>query len=444
MENSKIKNLKQKIKSRKANIGVVGLGYVGLPLALVFAKNGFNVTGIDIDEDRIRRIKKGASYITDVTSAELKKAVKSKKFKATKDTFCIRKLDAIIICVPTPLDRNRRPDISYIREVAEKVKENMKAGQLIILESTTYPGTTKEVLLPIFESTGLKEGEDFYLAFSPERIDPGNKIYTTENTPKIVGGISGGSTELARFLYGHVIKKVVPVSSTGAAEMVKLLENTFRIVNIALVNEIAMLSNKFDLDIWEIIDAAGTKPYGYMPFYPGPGCGGHCIPVDPIYLSWKARQHGFKTKFINLAAYVNESMPKYIAHRLEGILSGQKKSLKNSKLLIIGVAYKKDVRDLRESPALKIIRMLKKHGARVSYHDPFFPYLKVKGIDLVCAPLTEKLLASRDCAVILTDHSGLDYRSIVENSKLILDTRGVLRRLNGKKSKIPKGKIFNL
>ncbi|MCQ9207551.1 MAG: nucleotide sugar dehydrogenase [Omnitrophica bacterium] len=443
MKNNKIKNLKQKIKNKKANIGIVGLGYVGLPLALIFAKNGFNVTGIDIDEGRIRRIKKGTSYITDITGAELKRAVKSKKFKATKDTVCIKQLDAIIICVPTPLDRNRRPDISYIRDVAEKVKENMTAGQIIILESTTYPGTTREVLLPIFESTGLKEGEDFYLAFSPERIDPGNKIYTTENTPKIIGGISGASTELAQLLYEQVIKKVVPVSSAGAAEMVKLLENTFRIVNIALVNEIAMLSNKLNLDIWEIIDAAGTKPYGYMPFYPGPGCGGHCIPVDPLYLSWKAKQHGFKTKFINLAAYVNESMPKYIVHRLEDILSGQKKPLKNSKLLIIGIAYKKDVRDLRESPALKIIKVLKKHGAQVSYHDPFFQYLKVKGIDLVCAPLTKKVLTSRDCVVILTDHSGLDYGSIIENSKLILDTRGVLRRFKGKKSKMSKGKIFN-
>lgn len=426
--NDNINSLKQKIMNRKAQIGVIGLGYVGLPLALLFAKKGFRVTGIDIDKNRVRKIKKGASYITDITDTELKNILKTKKFNATTSVSAVKTLDVVIICVPTPLGKGRKPDISYIKAASLKVKENMKAGQVIILESTTYPGTTKEVLLPIFESTGLKEGKDFYLAFSPERIDPGNKVYNTENTPKIIGGISEKSTEAAKFLYERVIKKIIPVSSASAAEMVKLLENTFRIVNIALANEIAILSNKFNLDIWEIIDAAKTKPFGYMPFYPGPGCGGHCTPVDPLYLSWKAKQHGFKTKFINLAASVNESMPKYAVHRLEEILSRRKKTLRNAKILVLGISYKKDVKDLRESPAIGIIRRLQKQKARVSYYDPFFPYLKMRGINLKQAPFTEELLSGQDCALIVTAHSSVDYEFLVKNSEAVLDTRGILRK----------------
>jgi UDP-N-acetyl-D-glucosamine dehydrogenase len=438
-----IKKLREKIRSKQLTIGVIGLGYVGLPLALLFARKGFKVVGIDIDGDRIRRIQKGASYITDISDAELKKALKEKGLKVTTALSGMKKLDVIIICVPTPLDRKRRPDISYIREAASKVKENMKSGQIIILESTTYPGTTKEVLLPIFESTGLREGEDFYLAFSPERIDPGNRVYKTENTPKVIGGISEASTKLARLLYSKVIKRVVPVSSSSAAEMVKLLENTFRIVNIALVNEIAILCNKINLDAWEIVDAAKTKPFGYMPFYPGM-VGGHCIPVDPLYLSWKARQYGFKTKFINLATSVNESMPEYSVKILEKILAGRGKAFGSSKVLVVGVAYKEGIKDLRESPAIRIIRLLQKRRSHVSFYDPLFPYLKVRGIDLKRAPFTKEFLASQDCVVIVTAHSGVDYKFLVKNSKAILDTRGILRKILRTKSNKLKEKVFTL
>ena len=444
MKKSNIEYLKEKIKNKKAQIGVIGLGYVGLPLALLFVKKGFKVVGIDIDEGRIRRIKEGASYITDISGIELKNALKTKRFEVTVDFSAVKRLDAVIICVPTPLDKKRKPDISHIKNASLRVKEYMRRGQIIILESTTYPGTTKEVLLPIFETSMFEEGEDFYLAFSPERIDPGNKTYKTENTPKIIGGISEKSTAAAKFLYSQVIKKVIPVSSASAAEMVKLLENTFRIVNIALVNEVAMMSNKFNLDIWEIIDAAKTKPYGYMPFYPGPGCGGHCIPVDPLYLSWRAKQLGARTKFINLAASVNESMPKYIEARLEKILSGQSKKLGDSRILILGVAYKKNVKDLRESPALRVIRLLLKRKARVSYYDPLFPYLKVRGIDLKRAPFTGEFLAAQDCVVLVTAHSSVDYKFLIRNSRAILDTRGVLRKLTRKKKDNIKGKIFYL
>jgi len=437
--------LKEKIKKKDAKIGVLGLGYVGLPLALTFARKGFRVTGIDIDKSRIQKIKKGISYITDISDLELQNALKAKRLVATTSVTPVRNLDAVIICVPTPLDRKRKPDVSYIRDASVKVKDNLGRGQLIILESTTYPGTTKEVVLPIFESGDLKEGKDFYLAFSPERVDPGNKAYRTENTPKIVGGMSGRSTKIAEFLYKQVIKRVVPVSSASAAEMVKLLENTFRIVNIALVNEIAMLCDKFNLDIWEIIDAAKTKPYGYMPFYPGPGCGGHCIPIDPLYLSWKAKQHGFKTKFINLAASVNESMPDRVVEKIREILRVQGKTLSASvNVLIVGVAYKKDVKDLRESPAIRIIRGLRKKSAQVSYYDPFFPYLRLRGIGLKQAPFTGKFLSQQDCVVIVTAHTSLDYGFLAEHSSAILDTRGVLKKVLKKKFDNMKGKIYSL
>ena len=427
-------DLKQKIKNKKAVIGVIGLGYVGLPLALTFARKGFNVIGIDIDKERIKKIKKRISYITDVSNIELSEALKKGKFKATTDFKFIKKLDTVIICVPTPLSKDRTPNISHIREAVSKVKDNIRKGQIIVLESTTYPGTTREILLPILESAGLKEGRDFYLAFSPERIDPGNKIYKTENTPKIIGGISKKSTEIAKLLYEQVIKEVIPVSSANAAEMVKLLENTFRIVNIALVNEIATLCDKFGLDIWEIVDAAKTKPYGFMPFYPGPGVGGHCIPIDPLYLSWKAKEHGFETKFIDLASSVNEVMPQYVVDKLERILSKRKKKLEKSNILIVGVAYKKDVKDLRESPATHIIDQLQKRGAKVSYYDPYFPYLKINDIDLKCTKINKKVLKRSDCALVVTDHSNIDYKFIAKNIRLILDTRNIFDRL-GIKSK---------
>lgn len=428
--------LKQKIKNKKAVIGVIGLGYVGLPLALTFAKRGFNVIGIDIDKDRVSRIKKRISYITDVSGIELSEVLKKGKFKATTNVKCIKKLDAVIICVPTPLSKDRTPDISYIREAVNKVKDNIRKGQIIVLESTTYPGTTREILLPILESTGLKEGKDFYLAFSPERIDPGNEIYKTENTPKIIGGISKKSTEIAKFLYGQVIKEVISVSSADVAETVKLLENTFRIVNIALVNEIATLCDKFGLDIWEIVDAAKTKPFGFMPFYPGPGVGGHCIPIDPLYLSWKAKEHGFETKFIDLASSVNEIMPQYVVDKLERILSKRKKVLEKSNILIVGVAYKKDVKDLRESPAIYIIDQLQKREAKVSYCDPYFPFLKINDIDLKCTKINKKVLKRFDCALVVADHSDIDYKFIAKNTRLLFDTRNILGRLKIKSRNI--------
>ncbi len=438
MKRNNIKDLKKKIKDKKAVISVIGLGYVGLPLALAFARKGFKVTGIDIDKDRIKRIKKKSSYITDVSDKELVSILKEKKFKVTTNTGRIRESDVVIICVPTPLGKNREPDISYIKKAVARVKDNMRRGQIIILESTTYPGTTREILLPMLESTGLKEGKDFYLAFSPERIDPGNKAYKTENTPKIVGGISEKSTKIAKFLYDQAIEEVIPVSSASAAEMVKLLENTFRIVNIALVNEIATLCDKLDLSIWEIIDAAKTKPYGYMAFYPGPGCGGHCIPVDPLYLSWKAKEHGFETKFIDLASSVNDAMPQYVIEKLEKILSARKKTINNSKILIIGVAYKKNVKDLRESPAIAIMSLLGKRGAELSYYDPYFPFLKVNGIDMKPIKLNAKFLKKYDCALVTADHSGIDYKFLAGKLKLIFDTKNIFGRLGIRSRKIIK------
>jgi len=435
-----IKTLKQKIKKKKAVVGVVGLGYVGLPLSLTFARKGFHVIGIDISEKRVEKLKKGISYISDVSSSDIKRALLENKFEVTTHFGTVQKLDAVIICVPTPLRRKpkesshhsleREPDMSYIKKAVTKIKNNIRKGQIIVLESTTYPGTTQEILLPVLESSGLKEGKDFFLAFSPERIDPGNKVYKTENTPKIIGGISKSSTDIAKFLYDQVIKKVVPVSSAQAAEMVKLLENTFRIVNIALVNEIATLSEKFNLDIWEVIDAAKTKPYGYMPFYPGPSVGGHCIPVDPLYLSWKAKKYGFETKFINLASSVNESMPGYVVDRVEKVLLAKKKKIKGSNILVIGVAYKKNVKDLRESPSIGIINHLKTKKAKISYLDPYFPYFRIAGIDLTTIKCDKKTLKKFDCAILVTDHSNLKYKFLAKHLKLIFDTRNIFARKN--------------
>lgn len=438
MKRDNIAALERKITAKKSAIGIIGLGYVGLPLAVTFAKRGFNVTGIDIDEDRVNNIKNGVCYILDVPVKDIKEVVKKKLFTATTDFKMIRKLDAIIICVPTPLGKDKSPDVSYIRNAVNEIRANIKEGQIIVLESTTYPGTTRELLLPVLESTGMKEGKDFYLAFSPERVDPGNEKYKTENTPKVIGGISYNSTKLAKLLYDQAIENVIPVSSADAAEMVKLLENTFRIVNIALVNELAVLSRKFGLDIWEIIDAAKTKPYGYMPFYPGPGVGGHCIPVDPLYLSWKAKEHGFETKFIDLASHINESMPVYVVDRMEELLKNREWQLSRAKVLVIGVAYKKNVKDLRESPALNVIEILEKRGADVSYYDPLFPYLRIDNIDLKVSAIDKKTLKKFDCACILTDHSDIDYKYLAENLKLVFDTRNVYGKLGIKAKNVIK------
>ncbi len=422
-----LKELEKKILTRIAKIGIIGLGYVGLPLAIAFTKKGFKVHGIDIDEHRIERLNKGESYILDVPASDIRKARKDKSMIVTANFSVIKGLDAVIICVPTPLYKTKEPDVSYIVSAVENIKKHMTRGQIIVLESTTYPGTTEEVMLPVLQSTGLKEGKDFYLAFSPERIDPGNKKYNTENTPKIIGGISQNSTHLAKLLYEQIIEKVVPVSSSKVAEMVKLLENTFRIVNIALVNEIMLMSDKLGINVWEVIEAAKTKPYGFMPFYPGPGVGGHCIPVDPIYLSWKARMHGFEARFIDLASYVNSEMPHYVVSKVAEGLNNHKKPLRCSKVLVMGVAYKKDVKDLRESPAIEIIDILMNKGALVSYYDPYLPYLKIHNINLKGLPFTKDSFKDSDCVVIVTDHSNVDYKFVAKNSKLIVDTRNVLK-----------------
>ncbi|MDP6685529.1 MAG: nucleotide sugar dehydrogenase, partial [Candidatus Omnitrophota bacterium] len=374
--------LKSKITDKKAHIGIIGLGYVGLPLAVEFAKAGFHVTGIDIDKSRVSKIQKGISYILDVPSEDIKELVSSKKLNATHDKCVLNKTDVIIICVPTPLRKTKEPDISFILSATEDIAANLRKGQLIILESTTYPGTTEEVILSKLSADSLRVGKDFSLAFSPERVDPGNLKYKTKDIPKVVGGVTNGCTDLAKSLYSQIIKEVVAVSSPRSAEMVKLLENTFRAVNIGLINELALMCDKMDLDIWEIIDAAKTKPFGFMPFYPGPGLGGHCLPCDPLYLSWKARSHGFETRLIELAAEINLSMPHFVVDKVTSALNEHKKALKGSRVLVIGVTYKKDVNDMRESPALAIINSLNEKEAKVQYHDPLVTNFAVDGLKL--------------------------------------------------------------
>jgi len=419
--------LKEKILNKNAKIGVIGLGYVGLPLAIAFAKKGFKVWGIDTDKDRITRLKKGQSYILDLKPSDIISLQKDGSIVFSSDLSHIKKLNAFIICVPTPLLKTKEPDVSFIISATEMIKQHMKRGQVVVLESTTYPGTTEEVVLPILESTGLKESQDFYLAFSPERIDPGNTQYFVTNIPKVVGGISRSSTEITVLLYKQIIDKVMPVSSSKAAEMTKLLENTFRIVNLGLINELTLMCDKLGMNIWEIIDAARTKPYGFMPFYPGPGVGGHCIPIDPLYLSWKARAQGFETRFINLASEVNGQMPHYVIGKVIDGLNRTKKALKGAKILLSGIAYKRDVPDLRESPAFEIIELLNKHEAKISYYDPYLPYFKIDDIDLKCIKFSKETLKSFDCVVVVTDHSNVDYQFMAKNSKLVIDTRNALK-----------------
>ena len=425
--------LKNKILSKRARIGVIGLGYVGLPLAVEFAKKGFEVYGIDVDRRRVELINKKRSYIIDVTNEDIRATTEAGLLFATTDYKIVRKLDAAIICVPTPLRKTKEPDISYIINAAEQIAKHWKRGQLIILESTTYPGTTDEVVLPILQKTGLKLDKDFFLAFSPERVDPANIKYKTKDIPKVVGGVTKKSTELTRLLYSQVIKNVMAVSSSKAAEMVKLLENTFRSVNIGLVNEIALMCNKLGIDVWEVIEAAKTKPFGFMPFYPGPGLGGHCIPIDPLYLSWKARAHGFEARFIELADMVNAYMPEYVVRRVSEVLNGFKKPLMDSRLLVVGIAYKKDVSDTRESPAIEIIRLLKRGGADVSYFDPYAPQIQIDGQNFKSMEWSPREFKRMDCVVIITDHSSVDYEEILKNSKVIFDTRNVYKNMSSKK-----------
>jgi UDP-N-acetyl-D-glucosamine dehydrogenase len=400
---------------------------VGLPLAVEFARQGFDVTGFDVDSSKAAAINSGKSYIPDVSQADLASAVTAGRLKATADMAQLGAMDAIDICVPTPLRKTKDPDLSYIVKAVEAVAATLKRGQLIILESTTYPGTTDEVVQPMLEAGGLKADADFFLAFSPERVDPGNQKFNTKNIPKIVGGVGEASTKAACALYSTSVDNVVPVSSTRVAEMVTLLENTFRAVNIGLVNEIALMCHKMDIDVWEVIDAAKTKPFGFMPFYPGPGLGGHCIPIDPYYLSWKARQTGFEARFIELAGHVNSAMPEYVVQRVGDALNSVRKAINGSRVHLLGVAYKKDVNDMRESPALDILELLEKRGARVSYTDPFVPRLNHDGHTLTSLDLGPALAGAPDCVVICTDHSGFDYQALVSNGSLIVDTRNALK-----------------
>ncbi|MEA3488870.1 MAG: nucleotide sugar dehydrogenase [Candidatus Omnitrophota bacterium] len=418
--------LRKKIRDKKAVITVVGLGYVGLPMALEFSKKGFMVHGLDKSEKRVKKLKKGVSYIKDVSDEEILRVVGKGNFRVTTDDRVMSGSDVIMICVPTPLSEAKKPDVSFILAAGRTLRRRLRKGQLIVLESTTYPGTTREVMLPILEKTGLSPGKDFFLAFSPERIDPGNPKYTFTNIPKLVGGFTKRGTELARLLYSRVVGKVVGLSSPEAAEVAKLLENTFRIVNIGLINEFATLCNKLGIDVWEVIDAARTKPFGFMPFYPGPGVGGHCIPADPMYLSWKARKVGFETKMIDLAAKVNRNAPAHIVERIEALLRERNKKIKGARILIIGVAYKRDVNDLRESPALDILQLLKKKKVTWTYHDPYIPFLDTHGMKAKPSRLTRSFLKKQDMVIIITDHSCIDYRKIASNARLVFDTRNAM------------------
>jgi UDP-N-acetyl-D-glucosamine dehydrogenase len=423
--------LRRKIEGRQAVAGVVGLGYVGLPLAVELAHAGFTVVGIDVLGSKVESINRGESYVQDVPTSILKPLVKAGKIRATTDFAVVSKLDTINIAVPTPLRKTKDPDMSYIVRSCEEIAKHFHAGLLLILESTTYPGTTDELMLPMFEAGGLKVGKDFFLCFSPERVDPGNPKYQTKNIPKVVGGITAQCTEIGALFYSQALEHVVPVSSTRVAEMVKLLENTFRMINIGLVNEIALMCDRMDINVWEVIEAAATKPFGFMPFYPGPGLGGHCIPIDPFYLSWKTKQAGIEARFIDLAGYINGQMPHFVVDKIQNALNEHSKPLKGSRVHVMGVAYKRDIDDVRESPALDIIHLLGRRGAKVSYSDPYVPQIKADGIAMKRIP--EAKGASADCVVIVTDHKGFDYAALVKSAKLIVDTRNALKGNASKK-----------
>jgi UDP-N-acetyl-D-glucosamine dehydrogenase len=430
--NKVAKQLEERISKGKAKIGVIGLGYVGLPLAMEFAREGFTVAGFDIDRGRVKELMAGRSYVQDVPSRDVKEARRAGTFYATVDFSDLKKMDSIHICVPTPLGKTRDPNVSYIVAAVGEIAKNLTAGKVIVLESTTYPGTTEEVVLPMLEETGLKVGEDFFLAFSPERVDPGNPDYVTKNIPKVVGGITPRCTKIAAMVYDQCVDSVVPVSGTQVAEMVKLLENTFRSVNIGLVNEIALMSDKLGINVWDVIDAAATKPFGFMPFYPGPGLGGHCIPIDPFYLSWKAKLSGFEARFIELAGQVNSSMPYHVVKKVTEALNLRRKSIKGASILLVGVAYKQDVDDIRESPALEIMQVLSGMGARLSYVDPYVPDLHLGGIRMRSKKLTSSVLSRADCVVIVTAHACLDYALLAREADLVVDTRNALKRKKGK------------
>jgi UDP-N-acetyl-D-glucosamine dehydrogenase len=415
-----------KAKDRSAVFGIVGLGYVGLPLAMELVRAGYRVLGFDISKRVVDGLNAGRSHIQDIPSDAVAKAVSAGKFAATNDLSRLSEPDAISIAVPTPLSKTKDPDVSYVLSATESIKKTLRRGQLVILESTTYPGTTRELMLPALESTGLKVGEDFFLAFSPERVDPGNPKYNTRNTPKVVGGLTPNCLQVTVALYEPAIEHVVSVSSTEAAELVKILENTFRSVNIGLVNEMAIVCDKLGVDVWEVIDAAATKPFGFMKFTPGPGVGGHCIPLDPHYLAWKMRTLNYRTRFIELAGEINAEMPEYWVARAADKLNDQGKAVRGSTVLVLGVAYKKDIDDIRESPALDVIRLLEQRGAIVKYHDPHVPKLHEDGVELESIALTADMLHGTDCVVIVTDHTGLDYQLVAREAKLVVDTRHAL------------------
>jgi UDP-N-acetyl-D-glucosamine dehydrogenase len=426
-----IELLKQ-ISEKKVQVGVIGMGYVGLPLAVEIANAGIRVVGIDIDRAKVERINSGESYISDVPSTAVARHVTAERLRAVADFKVIQQLDAIIICVPTPLGKTKDPDLSLVVSAVDRIAENQRRNQLIVLESTTYPGTTEELILPKLEESGFKVGKDFFLAFSPERVDPGNPKYHTYNTPKVIGGVTPQCLEVASKLYTHFIEQIVPVSSSRAAEMVKLLENTFRSVNIGLVNEMALMCDRLKVDVWEVIEAAATKPFGFMAFQPGPGLGGHCIPIDPIYLSWKLKTLNYRARFIELASEINADMPHYVVKKVNDALNEFSKAVKNSKVLIIGVSYKKDIDDLRESPALDVIQLLQARGAKVMYHDPYVPELAFEHTSLKSISL-ETGLAEADCAVIVTNHSSIDYSKVERLAKVVLDTRNATRGIKSPK-----------
>jgi UDP-N-acetyl-D-glucosamine dehydrogenase len=435
-----VEALREKIRSRTARTGVVGLGYVGLPLAVEFAKAGFHATGIDLDARKVQSINDGRSYIPDVATADVQALHAKGRLDATTDFSIVQELDTINICVPTPLRKTKDPDMSYIVSAVEGIAKYLHPGMLIVLESTTYPGTTDEVVQPMLEATGLKAGVDFFLAFSPERVDPGNPTFQTHNVPKVVGGLSPACLLLASELYGTAIETIVPVGSTRVAEMVKLLENTFRAVNIGLVNELALMCDRMNINVWEVVDAAKTKPFGFMAFYPGPGLGGHCIPIDPFYLSWKAKQTGFDPRFIELAGHINAGMPHYVVDKVGEALNERRKAVNGSHVLVAGVAYKRDIDDMRESPAMDVMGLLLARGATVSYADPFVPVVHGRewsgGYDIAAVDMTRGSLAQYDCVVIVTDHKAFDYGALLEEADLIVDTRNAIKQ--------PHPKVFKL
>ncbi len=431
-------NLRDRIEDRSAKVCVIGLGYVGLPLGIAYARAGYAVFGLDVDKDRVENLNRGRSYIMDVPDEQLGPLVEEKRFSATADPSVLKEADILSICVPTPLNKTKDPDVSFILHVSHEIRDHLRAGQLVILESTTYPGTTEELIRPILEDSGLMAGQDFFLAYSPERIDPGNKEYTLKNTPKVIGGITANCLLHGQLFYERIVDRVVPVSSTRAAEMVKLLENTFRSVNIGLVNEVAMMCDILDIDVWEVIEASSTKPFGYMKFYPGPGLGGHCIPIDPHYLSWKLKSLNYYARFIELAGDINANMPRFVVDKITWGLNRHRKSVNGSRILLLGVSYKKDVDDLRESPALDVIKLLLEEDGTVLYNDPYVPEFQLDQDRFESRELEASLLNSVDCVVITTDHSVYDYDMIAKHSPLIVDTRNAMAAVEGHRDKIIK------